>query len=131
MSALFAPRSIRPADPAKASALQQRAISVLKDLGFEEAELARSWNGEGEIPLRDHRMQLLIRDAILWRDAQQKAAAAVKRPVPPVQRQGVAQTKNAGREVQSAQLSKQLENASGQNASRMAAALVAAHRAAQ
>jgi len=99
LSALFAPRSIRPADPAKASALQQRAISVLKDLGFEEAELARSWNGEGEIPLRDHRMQLLIRDAIFWRDAQQKAAAAVKRPVPPVQRQGVAQTKNAGREV--------------------------------
>ena len=103
---------------------------MLKDLGFEEAELARSWNGEAK--------SLCAITVCTYSSAtrfsgltQQKAAAAVKRPDPPVQRPGVAQTKNAGREVQIAQLSKQLENASGQNATRIAAALVAARRAAR
>jgi hypothetical protein len=127
---LFSEKVTDMADPEKAAKLQQAAISVLKDVGFSEAELGASWNGEKDLSLRDHRMQLLIRDATLWREAQQKAKAAVQKPVPPVQRPGVAQGKNAGREAEIQNLQKQLATASGMNATRIAAQLVAARRGA-
>ncbi len=73
---LFSEKVADMADPEKAKELQKRAISVLTDLGFTDAELAKSWSGEGDISLRDHRMQLLIRDATLWREAQSKAKSA-------------------------------------------------------
>ena len=38
-------------------------------------------------------VQFLIRDAILWREAQAKARVAVARPLPPVQRPGASQHK--------------------------------------
>jgi hypothetical protein len=127
---LFSEKVTDMADPEKAAKLQQAAISVLKDVGFSEAELAGSWNGEKDLSLRDHRMQLLIRDATLWREAQQKAKAAVQKPVPPVQRPGVTQGRNAGREAEIQNLQKQLQTANGMNATRIAAQLVAARRAA-
>jgi hypothetical protein len=117
------------ADPKKAAELQSAAVSVLKDLGFEEGELAQSWQGAKALSLRDHRVQLLIREATLWREAQQKARAAAAKPVPPVQRPGVSQPKGAAQEAQIANLNKQLENASGVNALRLAARLTAAKRA--
>ena len=118
------------ADARKSAELQTAALVVLKDLGFEEAELARSWNGQKEFSLRDHRVQLLIRDATLWREAQQKAKAAATKPVPPVQRPGVSQPKGAAQEAQIQNLTQQLEKSSGVNALRTAAKLVAARRAA-
>jgi hypothetical protein len=128
---LFKERVPEMADSAKAAKLQSSAMNVLKDLGFEEAELAASWNGEKELSLRDHRLQLLIRDATLWREAQTKAVTAAKKPVPPVQRPGAATVKNAGREAELQNLSKQLDaNPSGRNAAMIAARLVAARRAA-
>lgn len=127
---LFKDRVPDMGDPAKAVKLQSAAMSVLKDLGFEEAELASSWNGEKDISLRDHRVQLLIRDATLWREAQQKALTAAKKPVPPVQRPGVATVKNAGAHAEIQNLTKQLETASGMRAQRIAAQLIVARRAA-
>jgi hypothetical protein len=119
------------ADAKKAVELQTAALAVLKELGFEEAELAQSWNGQKDLSLRDHRVQLLVRDATLWREAQQKAKAAAAKPVPPVQRPGVAPPKGAAQDAQIQNLSKQLEQASGVNALRTAAKLVAARRAAR
>ncbi|HET9246531.1 MAG TPA: hypothetical protein VFO15_12070, partial [Xanthobacteraceae bacterium] len=78
------------ADEAKAAELQKQALAVLGDLGFTEAELLPLWNGHKELSLRDHRLQLLIRDATLWREAEKKAKAAATKPVPPVQRPGAA-----------------------------------------
>src|SRR5919109_981439 len=98
------------ADEAKAAELQKKALAVLGDLGFDEAELARSWNGERDLSLRDHRVQLLIRDATLWREAQAKAKAATARPVPPVQRPGAAPSQGAASEAQIQALSKRLES---------------------
>src|SRR5262249_26436847 len=40
----------------------QNAGELLKDLGFTDAELGLLWNGQAAISLRDHRMQLLLRD---------------------------------------------------------------------
>lgn len=128
---LFKERVAEMADAKKAAELQTAALAVLKELGFEEAELAQSWNGQKDLSLRDHRVQLLVRDATLWREAQQKAKAAAAKPVPPVQRPGVALPKGAAQDAQIQNLTKQLEQASGVNALRTAAKLVAARRAAR
>jgi hypothetical protein len=128
---LFKERVAEMADAKKAAELQTAALAVLKELGFEDAELAQSWNGQKDLSLRDHRVQLLVRDATLWREAQQKAKAAAAKPVPPVQRPGVAPPNGAAQDAQIQNLTKQLEQASGVNALRTAAKLVAARRAAR
>jgi hypothetical protein len=128
---LFIERVPEFGDARKAAELQGAAVTVLKDLGFDEAELAASWQGHRDFSLRDHRVQLLVRDATLWREAQQKAKAAVAKPVPPVQRPGVSHPKGAAQDAVIQNLNKQLENASGVNALRTAAKLVAAKRAAR
>ncbi len=117
------------ADADKAAKLQNACLAALKDLGFEQAELVQSWHGQKDLSLRDHRVQLLIRDATLWREAQQKAKAAQTRPVPPVQRPGVAQPKGGAQAAQIQNLTQQLDNAKGVNALRAAADLVKARRA--
>jgi hypothetical protein len=73
----------------------QHAGELLKDLGFTEAELGQLWNGQGAISLRDHRMQLLLRDGVKYREALGKAKAAQQRPVPSVQRPGPAPARDA------------------------------------
>lgn len=117
------------ADADKAAKLQNACLAVLKDLGFDDAELVQSWHGQKDFSLRDHRVQLLIRDAALWREAQQKAKAAATKPVPPVQRPGVAQPKGAAQAARIQNLTQQLEQAKGVNALRAAADLVKARRA--
>jgi hypothetical protein len=126
---LFTEKVSDMGDPEKAAKLRSAAVAVLKDLGFDEAELSQTWNGKRGISLRDHRVQLLIRDATLWREAQQKAKAATARPVPPVQRPGVAQSKSASAQAEIQSLQKQLETATGVGAMRIAARLTAARRA--
>jgi hypothetical protein len=84
--------------------------------------------------LRDHRVQLLVRDAILWREAKAKAKSRrAAKPLPPVQRPGASQPKGAAQEgaAQDAlvqNLSKKLE-ASG--SLKDAAALLRARHAAR
>jgi hypothetical protein len=119
------------ADAKKAAELQTRCLATLTGLGFAEAELAQSWNGQKDLSLRDHRVQLLIRDATLWREAQAKAKAAQAKPVPPVQRPGVAQPKGAAQHAQIENLTQQLDKSSGVKALRTAAKLVAAKRGAR
>ena len=115
-------------DEAKAAELQRRALAVLGDLGFSEAELVPLWNGHKELSLRDHRLQLLIRDATLWREAQAKAKAAAVKPVPPVQRPGAATPRQGTDEARVQHLTQRLEQT---GALRDAAALVRARRAAR
>jgi hypothetical protein len=119
------------ADAKKAAELQTRCLATLTGLGCAEAELAHSWNGQKDLSLRDHRVQLLIRDATLWREAQAKAKAAQAKPVPPVQRPGVAQPKGAAQHAQIENLAQQLDKSSGVKALRTAAKLVAAKRGAR
>lgn len=75
-------------DPAKAKQIATAAVSVLRDHGFTDQELAKLWNGESSISLRDHRVQLLIRDAVKLREAQKTAFKPAQKPVPPVQKPG-------------------------------------------
>lgn len=75
-------------DPAKAKALADAAANVLRDSGFTDDELGKLWNGQAGLSLRDHRVQLLIRDAVRLQQAQ-KAAKVAPKPLPPVQKPGV------------------------------------------
>jgi hypothetical protein len=115
------------ADKTKAAALQDAAVAVLKDHGFSDAELGQMWHGQSQPSLRDHRLQLVIRDAILWRDAQQKVKAAATRLVPPVQRPGVSQPRGAALDAQIQNLIKRLETS---GSLKDATALLRARRAA-
>jgi hypothetical protein len=115
------------ADDTKAAELQKHALAVLGDLGFDEAELVPLWNGHKELSLRDHRLQLLIRDATLWREAQAKAKAAAVKPVPPVQRPGAATPRQGTDEARVQHLTQRLEQT---GSLRDAAALLRARRAA-
>jgi hypothetical protein len=115
------------ADEAKSAELQRRALGVLGELGFDEAELIPLWNGHKELSLRDHRLQLLIRDATLWREAEKKAKAAATKPVPPVQRPGAATARQGTDEARVQHLTQRLEQT---GSLRDAAALVRARRTA-
>ncbi len=82
-------------DPKVAAAVFQSASEMLKDLGFAPDEMSKLWNGQDKISLRDHRLQLLIRDGVRYREAQAKAKTAQQRPVPSVQRPGPAPARGA------------------------------------
>lgn len=97
-------------DPEKAKKLGTRAIDVLKDIGLSDQELGQMWSGQQHLSLRDHRVQLLVLDAVKWRDAQAARRAAVPKPLPPVQRPGVAQPKGAAAQAQVQALTQKAEN---------------------
>jgi hypothetical protein len=126
--ALFIDRAPEMADAEKAAKLQKQAVDTLKDFGFTDDELGAAWNGQRELSLRDHRLQLIIRDAILWRDAQAKAKAAATKPVPPVQRPSAAQDRSVSRVQQLESLNKGIDGKSGLSAIRAAAHFVAERR---
>jgi hypothetical protein len=71
------------------------AVELLKDLGFSDGELGKLWGGQEKLSLRDHRLQLLLRDGLKYREAQAKAKAAQQRSVPNVQRPGPAPARDA------------------------------------
>ena len=88
------------ADKDKAKKTSEAAIEMLLDTGFKGNELGPLWNGGRNISLRDHRMQLIVHDALKWREAQAKAKAAAAKPLPAVQKPGVAQPKGAAVDAQ-------------------------------
>ena len=111
----------------KAARLQSTALAMLKEIGFTEKELSDSYNGRLNLPIRDHRLQLIVHDAMLWREAQAKAKAAGAAGVPPVQRPGVSQPRGAVLDAQVQNLTKRLETS---GSLKDAAALLRARRAA-
>jgi hypothetical protein len=123
--ALFVERVPEAADPARNAKMQEAAVTVLKEIGFSDEEIGDLWTGRARLPLRDHRMALLIHDATRYRQAQQKAKDAAAKPVPPVQRPGVAQPRGAAQDAKIQVLTKQLETS---GSLKDAAALIAARR---
>jgi hypothetical protein len=107
--AKFLERAPEMADKDKATKIADASVSLLKDVGFSEADLAKLWNGEASVSLRDHRVQLLIRDAARYREAQTTAPKKIAaKPVPPVQRPGVAPSRGAQADLELKHLEKQL-----------------------
>jgi hypothetical protein len=87
------------ADPAKRSKLEHAALGMLRELGFSDQELGQLYHGRADLSLHDHRLQMLIRDGIRFRDAQKAAKEASTKPVPPVQRPGVSQPRGAAQDA--------------------------------
>jgi hypothetical protein len=101
---LFLAKAPEYADPEKAPKAQAQARETLEAIGFKPDEIEAAWNGQITISLRDHRAQLLIRDAARYRAAQARVS---QKPVPnptPVQKPGPASSKGEQRasEVQAA-----------------------------
>ncbi len=84
---LFAEKIPEFADDAKREKLQKLAVETLeRDYGFSAQEMAHAWNG----PFRDHRVQQLLLDAARYRQLQKNPPKPAAKPLPPVQRPGVA-----------------------------------------
>lgn len=118
------------ADETKAPALREKAKSILKDIGFSDGELGNLYNGKSALSLRDNRIQQLVFKAIKYDEAQKAAKTAEKKPLPPVQKPGVAASRGNADQAKIAELNKQLESASGARAAKIAVELQALRRAA-
>ncbi len=79
---LFAEKATEMADPAQARDIATKALTLLRDTGFSDDDLNKLWSGQASVSLRDHRMQLLIRDAARYRAAQ-AGVPAKKAALPP------------------------------------------------
>ena len=95
----FTERAPEFANPETATKAQAQAREVLIDVGFGEDELAAMWERGSPLSLRDHRLMLLVRDAMKYRVAQKAAKTATRKPVPPVQRPGTAPSKGEAQAV--------------------------------
>lgn len=115
------------ADKAKAAALKDAAVEVLREKGFSDQELAELAHGVKNVSIQDHRMQMLIYDAIRWRNAQAASVKAAAKPVPPVQRPGVAQARVSADDAKIQELQRKLDQTGD---ARIAAELIVARRAA-
>jgi hypothetical protein len=126
---LFSRAAPEMADTAKAHALRTATQRMLRDVGFAEDEVQAAWQGRTGVPLRDHRVQLLLRDAAMWRQAQARANQVTRAPIPPVQRPGTIRPRGAGNEDQIRSLERELGAATGAKALRLATRLLQLKRA--
>jgi len=96
--AAFAEKFPEFKDPEKAQKEINRVRAYLTDeIGFQVEELQSAWNG-APISLRDARMQSILRDAALYREAKKQAAAAPRgQPAPVVQKPGTVTTRSEAR----------------------------------
>jgi len=77
----FAEQAPEMANPAEAQKITQSAVTALRDVGFSDDDLNKLWSGQASVSLRDHRIQLIIRDAARYRDA--KAGAPTRKAALP------------------------------------------------
>lgn len=113
------------ADPAKASQLQTEARALFDDVGLTSDEFDALAAGKSGISIHDHRVQLIVRDALRFRAAQRAAKAAPAKPVPPVQRPGTAASRG---EKRSADIETLKNNLKRTGSVKDAAALLRAQR---
>ena len=113
-------------DQVKWKSLRESSVNYLKDVGFSDSELTQLWNGGSA--LRDHRVQRIIADAAKAKSAQAKLETSKAKPLPPVQRPGVAQPKGAALAAQVQTLDQKLTKT---GSVKDAVALLKARRAAQ
>lgn len=89
-NAKFIERVPEFADKAKAQELTTKAVDRLTDLGFTQNELADLASGKSRLPIYDHRIQQLLVDSLKLAEIQNAPKAVAAKPLPPVQRPGVA-----------------------------------------
>lgn len=115
-------------DKEKAQKVQDASVSYLRDIGFSDSDLSKLWNGEASVSLRDHRIQLLIRDAVGLKEARAALKTSQVRKAPAVQKPGSPVARARDGDVQLKNLTQQLENT---GSVRDGVALLMARRAAR
>src|SRR5262249_14126324 len=90
--------------------LQQMALHYLREIGLSDAEMVGLYQNS---ILRDHIAQQMLADAARFRAGRRavEAAAAKPKPVPQVQRPGVAQERPSSERRERAQVLEELKNA--------------------
>ena len=129
--AKFIERAPEMANAETATKVRDASLSLLKDIGFSDDDLARLWNGQASLSLRDHRAQLLIRDAVRYREAKAAVPKAAARSVPKVQKPGSPAQRVPDAAVREKQLYQTLDETRGLNQLRVAAQLLSERRAAR
>ncbi len=107
---LFAQQATEMSDPVQAKEIASKAVDLLRDTGFSDDDLNQLWSGQASVSLRDHRMQLIIRDAARYRAAiagvpAKKAALPASRTLRP----GTPQERASDAQVNLDSLTKNLE----------------------
>ena len=116
------------ADKEKAAELQSAAMKTLRNIGFTEDELTKHWNSMSSLSLREKKVQVLVQKATRWDMAQEaKKTVTAKKDLPPVQRPGVARQGDS-KLAQIQTIQKQLNNATGMAALRLATQLTKLQR---
>jgi len=111
-------------DPKIKAEIAQATLTELRGAGFTDQDIAKAWHGVAGLPLRHSAVQSLLLDAVRYRLAQKNVREGRgRKPVPPVQRPGVATDKftaNEGalREAEAAMA----KNPNVRNAARLMAA---------
>ena len=120
------------ADPKKASELRERAVNMLTDdLGLKNDQLSR-WMADdtGHEILSNAGIQKLIADGLKYRDILKAPKAIAAKPLPPVQKPGVAKVGASSPTARIQALEQQLNSATGSQAIRIAADLTRLKRTA-
>jgi hypothetical protein len=125
----FIQRAPEMADSATASAITNKAVNYLRSLGFSDGDLHRAYNGDASVSLRDHRMQLLIRDAVRYHDAVNSVPQARRNAPTRVQKPGPSGTIARQEDLDMRAISNQLNGATGNAAARLGARIIEERRA--
>jgi hypothetical protein len=128
--ALFARQAPEMSNPAKARELCDATLAMLRGVGLADAEVQRAWKGQTGVPLRDARVQMILRKAALWDQAQARVKNVTKAAPPPVMRPGTYRPSGAGDLETVQRLQRELQGATGDRAVRLGTKLQQARRAA-
>lgn len=93
----------------KATKFATDAVNLYRDLGYSEDEITQLQRGTASISPHDRRQLQMTREALLYRQAKAAIPKAVAKPIPQVQRPGVAAPRNADKSSIEVALSKRLD----------------------
>ena len=90
--------------------MRENAPKFLTDRGFTQNELNDLANGKSKLSIYDHRIQSLVRDSMRLQDILNAPKPIAAKPLPPVQRPGVARAPGAERAASIQNLSEKLSS---------------------
>jgi hypothetical protein len=106
--------------------IRSQARKTLENAGLSDGQIQRLWNGDDSIDAHSSVLQLVLAKAAQWDLAQQRLHQVRQAPVPPVIRPGTYRASDDG--VSARDLERQLKNAKGREALRIATELTRARR---
>jgi hypothetical protein len=116
-------------DAANAPKLRQLVVEDLRHRGVTDTDLSALWNMQSGINIRDARVQSILLDAARYRQVKAASKNVATKPLPPVQRPGVATSSRTSASERVEQLSAKLGKTNSlKDAVKLRAAQIAARR---